>query len=207
MCDLVLLGATVLTIVSKLRVEQSRIVQDHQRQLEHVQKTAEANADQTRKRMEAEIADLQRNISKLEADLSKVKIVHPLYERFWYAQANKNHVQDLQTAHDEYTASKNEQAARLQRTEEKAEEFERRSEAASAKAAKAELSLAENEKGKQTVQSELDDLLMVFGDLEDKVTKYRERLKALGESISDDEEDEDEDGEDEVDWNGSHRFV
>jgi hypothetical protein len=32
--------------------------------------------------MEAEIADLQRNISKLEADLSKVKIVHPLYERF-----------------------------------------------------------------------------------------------------------------------------
>jgi len=82
MCDLVLLGATVLTIVSKLRVEQSRIVQDHQRQLEHVQKTAEANADQTRKRMEAEIADLQRNISKLEADLSKVKIVHPLYERF-----------------------------------------------------------------------------------------------------------------------------
>jgi hypothetical protein len=71
-----------LTIVSKLRVEQSRIVQDHQRQLEHVQKTAEANADRTRKRMEAEIADLQRNISKLEADLSKVKIVHPLYERF-----------------------------------------------------------------------------------------------------------------------------
>lgn len=87
----------------------------------------------------------------------------------------------------------------MQRTEEKAEEFERRSEAASAKVAKAELSLAEKEKGKQAVQSELDDLLMVFGDLEDKVTKYKERLKALGESISDDEEEEDEGGEDQVD--------
>ena len=49
------------------------MLQDHQRQLEHVQKTAEANADRTRKRMEAEIADLQNHVTKLEADLSKVK--------------------------------------------------------------------------------------------------------------------------------------
>ncbi len=93
-----------------------------------------------------------------------------------------------------------EQAARLQRAEEKAIDFERRSAAASAKAAKADSSLAEKEKEKQAVQSELDDLLMVFGDLEDKVTKYKQRLKALGENISDEEEeDEDEDVEDEID--------
>jgi intracellular protein transport protein USO1 len=77
----------------KLRAEQSRIVEDHQRQLEHVQRTSEANiertrkrleaekaelqkiaeadAERTRKRMEAEIADLQRNINKLETDLTK----------------------------------------------------------------------------------------------------------------------------------------
>jgi len=55
-----------------LRFEQKRTVQDHQRQLEHVQETAGANADRIRKRMEAEIADLQRNIGKLEADLAKV---------------------------------------------------------------------------------------------------------------------------------------
>lgn len=36
------------------------------------QKTAEANAEKTRKRMEAEIADLQKNVSKLEADFTKV---------------------------------------------------------------------------------------------------------------------------------------
>jgi phage-related protein len=56
------------------------MVQDHQRQLDHVQKTAETNADRTRKRMEAEIADLQSHISKLEADLSKVEMTKTLYE-------------------------------------------------------------------------------------------------------------------------------
>ena len=79
---------------SKLRADQHRISQDlqrqlehvqksaeanadrasrdHQRQLEHVQKTAEANADRTRKRMEAEVADLQSSLRRLEADLLKV---------------------------------------------------------------------------------------------------------------------------------------
>jgi len=115
-------------------------------------------------------------------------------------QANKNHLQDLQTAHDEYTATKTEQAARLQRAEEKAQEAEERSGTSAEKASNAEIALAEKEKEKAAVQGELDDLLMVFGDLEDKVARYKERLKGLGESISDDEDDDEEDEEeDEVD--------
>jgi len=88
----------------------------------------------------------------------------------------------------------------LQRAEEKVKDFEARSEAANAKAERAAAALLEKETEKQAVQSELDDLLMVFGDLEEKVTKYKERLKARGENISDDEQDEDEeDDEDDVD--------
>jgi intracellular protein transport protein USO1 len=122
-----------------------------------------------------------------------------LYNVIYVTQANKNHVQDLQTADEEYTADKAEQAARLQRAEEKAKDFEKRSETAIAKSRKAEKSLAEKEKEKEAVQGELDDLLMVFSDLEAKVTKYKDKLQALGEVISDDE-DEDEDGEeDDVD--------
>jgi Skp family chaperone for outer membrane proteins len=49
-----------------------RTLQDHQRQLEHVQKNSEASADRTRKRMDAEISDLQSKITKLEYDLEKV---------------------------------------------------------------------------------------------------------------------------------------
>lgn len=45
---------------------------------------------------------------------------------------------------------------------------------------------------------------MVFGDMEDKVKQYRERLKALGETVSDGEDedegdDDDEEGEEEED--------
>jgi intracellular protein transport protein USO1 len=86
----------------------------------------------------------------------------------------------------------------LQRAEENAQESETRSEAAAAKAQKALMSLAEKEEEKKTIQSELDDLLMVFSDLEAKATKYKEKLKALGETISDDEE-EDDDLDDDVD--------
>lgn len=66
-------------------------------------------------------------------------------------------------------------------------------------AAKAAETLAKTEKDKQAVQGELDDLLMVFGDLEDKVTKYKDQVKKLGGSVSDgegDEDDSDEDGSD-----------
>ena len=94
-CVHIFLGVnSLLTLTSKLRAEQSRIIQDHQRQLQHVQetakadiertrkqleaekadiqKTADGNAERTRKRMQAELADLQNTIGKLEADLAKV---------------------------------------------------------------------------------------------------------------------------------------
>jgi hypothetical protein len=58
--------------------------------------------------------------------------------------------------------------------------------------------LVEREQEKQSVQGELDDLLMVFGDLEDKVKQYKRRLQALGENVSDGEEDDDDYGGDDV---------
>jgi intracellular protein transport protein USO1 len=110
-------------------------------------------------------------------------------------QANKNHVQDLQTAHDEYTTTLNEQAARLKLAEEKAKEFEARSDTLNKRVAKAEKSLEEKEVARQTAQSELDDLLMVFGDLEERCEKYKQRLKDLGENVSDAEDGDEEEGD------------
>jgi intracellular protein transport protein USO1 len=48
-------------------------------------------------------------------------------------------------------------------------------------------------------QAELDDLLMVFGDMEEKVTKYKSRLRALGEQVSDTDGDDGDDGDDDDD--------
>ncbi|KAG9243049.1 p115 like vesicle tethering protein [Calycina marina] len=168
--------------VNNLRLQQQQALQDHQRQLDHVQKTADANADRSRKRMEAEIAALQANVNKLEADLSK---------------ANKNHVQDLQIAHEEYTTKTNELLGQLRRAEDKASEFKVRADAAVEKVTKAEQGLADKEAEREKAQGELDDMLMVFGDLEEKCTQYKTQLIALGGNVSDVEEEEEEDGEEE----------
>lgn len=180
------------------------MTEEHQRQLEHVQKSSDANADRSRKRMDAEIVDLQSKISKLDAALTKVHIVAPLSGEppvANFSQANKDHLQDLQTANVEYESNRKEQAAYLQRAEEKARDLEARSDLATQNATKHAASLAEKENEKHAVQGELDDLLMVFGDLEDKVKQYRGRLKKLGETVSDgeDEDDDGDDGEDEDD--------
>ena len=60
-------------------------------------------------------------------------------------------------------------------TANKAREVTERQLSESKEAAKVEVDkqLSELREAKETTQSELDDLLMVFGDLEEKVTKYK----------------------------------
>jgi hypothetical protein len=50
---------------------------------------------------------------------------------------------------------------------------------------------------------------MVFGDLEDKVTKYKNRLKDAGGNVTDEEEEEEgeDDDEDEDDEDGEEKDV
>lgn len=56
-------------------------MQDLQRQLEHIQRNAEADSARVRSRTDAEIADLKARIASLEADLEKVcKPARPLLE-------------------------------------------------------------------------------------------------------------------------------
>lgn len=56
--------------------------------------------------------------------------------------------------------------------------------------------MKKREAEKESAQGELDDLLMVFSDTEEKLNKYKEKLKTLGEAISDDEEGDDDDEDD-----------
>lgn len=79
----------------------------------------------------------------------------------------------------------------MHRAEEKARDFEGTVNATELKVTRAEATLLEREQEKKAVQGELDDLLMVFGDLEDKVKQYKRRLRALGEDVSDGEDEDD----------------
>jgi chromosome segregation ATPase len=83
-------------------------------------------------------------------------------------------------------------------------EFKEATKEETAKAkAEVEKQLSESMEARETTQSELDDLLIVFGDLEEKMTKYKDRLIELGETVSDGEDDDEEEDEDDDDEDAS----
>ncbi|EGC43651.1 conserved hypothetical protein [Histoplasma capsulatum var. duboisii H88] len=157
-------------------------------QLKQTSTEHEKNAAKTRKRHEAEVADLKKTIQNLEASLEK---------------AGKDHIQDLQTAHEEYSLKLSSLEARNQRAEDRAEEASERAAKAeeklkTAKAAleASKIELKEKEEARKAVQGELEDLLIVFSDLEMKRNQDKKRLKDLGEEVSEMEEGDDDDEDD-----------
>ncbi|CAK7229073.1 Vesicle-mediated ER to Golgi transport protein [Sporothrix bragantina] len=192
------------------RMEHQKNRSELQRQMEQAQKAADTEMTRMQRRLEAQMADLRATSSRLEVDLLK---------------ANKSKTQELQAARDGFktqladveavvTDTKNTvkelegrlvaadiQEAELRETLEAAEEDGRKTleklQAAEKSAKDTEDALVQAREEKKSTQTELDDLLMVFADLEEKVADYKARLRKLGEQISDDEDgDEDDDEED-----------
>lgn len=159
------------------QAEQSKrtLMAQHQKAIND----AEARARQAHDRDEAEAEDLKQQLSALQKELSKTE---------------QDHIQDLQTAHDEYTTKSSAMEARLKRAEERAEE-------ASAQAKSLREKMEEEKSGRATVQTELDDLLVVFGDLEAKRSADKAKLKELGEEVSEDEDEGEEEANHEDDTN------
>ncbi|KAG7294255.1 hypothetical protein NEMBOFW57_004325 [Staphylotrichum longicolle] len=204
---------------TKLRARED----ESQRQLDAARKAAEQEAERARRRAEAEKADLKATISRLEVDVMKANKArgdaeHKMAELEAAVKKGEERAREAERAlkarEEEVRREGDERGGggeveRVEREVERAEEKVRRAEEeakglrARVEKVEAEVKLArEGEKKKEEerkgVQGELDDLLEVFGDLEEKVTKYKERLKALGQEVSDGE-DEDDDGEDDED--------
>ncbi|KAI8201219.1 Intracellular protein transport protein USO1 [Colletotrichum sp. SAR 10_66] len=161
--------------------------EEHRKELEHARKTAENDAERVRHRAEADMADLKATISRLEVDLMKAK---------------KTKTQEMQAFRDDSTRKLQEQEDLIKKAESRGKQLESELRETREKAIQREAAVRKAEEDKQATQNELDDLLMVFGDLEDKVAKYKAQLKALGEAVSDGEEeqeDSDEDDEEEDD--------
>ena len=144
-----------------------RIAKDHQVVLLNHQKASEeairslqgetralkeeydASTARVRLRNDEEVADLKSTIHSLETRLEK---------------SSKDHVQDLQTHHDEHSSRLASLEARLKRTEDKASDAESR-------AGLLQKELEDKEDSRKQAQSELDDLFLVLGDLEEKRAK------------------------------------
>ena len=163
------------------RAQQTELSQQHREIVEASDKKAAG----VRQRHDAEVADLKAGVLGLETQLSKVE---------------RNHGLDLQTAHEEYTSKLLALEGRVTRAEEAAHEADDRLERLNAELEEARSSnlgekVEEAESARKDVQTELDDLLIVFADLEAKRSQDKARLKALGEEVSEGETDhEDNEG-------------
>ncbi|KAL9114014.1 MAG: hypothetical protein Q9227_001785 [Pyrenula ochraceoflavens] len=165
---------------------RNELLRQHQEQLNSIdlelkqwKNENDRKAAKTRERYEAEIADLKATNDGLSTQLEK---------------ANKDHIMDLQTAHDEYNSRESTLTARAKRAEEKAEEAEERFRACQSDINALESNKQELEQARKDVQTELDDLLIVFGDLEAKRSKDKKALKALGAEVSEGEDEDDDQG-------------
>ena len=157
--------------IDELQKEHARSMDQAQKQYQSSIQAVEAQLDQVgreadealkkvRERHAAETTDLNGRIAALEANLEK---------------ANKDHIQDLKIADEEFTSQRLALESRMKRAEERSEEAETRANRAEEKLTEAEFTAAkacklsdENEEARKGVQTELDDLLMVLQDLEEK---------------------------------------
>jgi hypothetical protein len=152
-----------LTSMNKLQADQMSRVATLEIRIEQMQSESEASAAKVRERNETETTDLKNTIKKLEDELVKT---------------SRDHVQDLRIADEEYSAKVSSAEGRASRAEEKSSEAASRAKRAEEKlleailrAKNAEDSLKAKEEERRAVQGELDDLLMVFADLEEKRAK------------------------------------
>ncbi|KAF7890922.1 uncharacterized protein EAF01_010731 [Botrytis porri] len=168
----------------------------HDMQTAHDTYTAnKAEQDVLLQRAEEKIKEMEEQASTAQAEVARAKeIMEEMKEQASTAQTKLAKAEEKIKEFKEQASTAQ---SKLAKTEADLQGKETARQAVQNKVAKVEADLQDKETARQAAQSELDDLLMVFGDMEEKVTKYKERLKALGESVSDDEDDDDDEGEEE----------
>ncbi|KAJ5904492.1 hypothetical protein N7504_006875 [Penicillium tannophilum] len=150
--------------------------------------TLESNLVTAQGKHESENADLKKTINSLRSDLD---------------QAKKKSTKKAEAASEGVSSQLSALETRATEAERKAKEAELQAQSAAqalkelqAQLEKAQSEAKEKDEARQASQSELEDLLIVFGDLEAKRNEDKQRLKDLGQEISEDE-DEDDENEDE----------
>ncbi|KKK26675.1 intracellular protein [Aspergillus rambellii] len=173
-----------------------------------------SDATRTKEQHVAEVSDLNRTIQGLQSTINTAKQEH-VSEVTKLESANQTlrsefdtlkeqSTQDIEAVRDDYSS----RCSALESRAEQAEKEVARLEAEVRKSAqafedaqkaleKAKEDAKEKEEARKAAQAELEDLLIVFGDLETKRNEDKKRLKDLGQEVSEDEEGDEEDEEEE----------
>ncbi|KAL1638828.1 Vesicle-mediated ER to Golgi transport protein [Diplodia intermedia] len=153
-----------------------------------------ASLEETVRRKTAQVDELTRKVEQLEkaAEATKTELRDVKAQSQKHENAARSTDFALREAQDQ-----------LKEAQEKVKEAQEKAQDTQQKLKNVQDELAEKEEARASAQGELDDMLMVLSDLEEKRAKDKKRLKELGEEVSDgededeDEEDEEEDEEDE----------
>lgn len=133
-------------------------MQSLEKEMQRAREIADADATRIRTRTDAEIDDLKATIRRLRDELEK---------------SSKEHAQDLHIAHEDYSTKISGLESRLQRAEDKANDAE-------ARATRLQGEVDSKEEARRSAQTELDDMLMVLVDLEEKRSRDKVRRFHLG---------------------------
>ena len=180
---------------ARLRAREEEL----QRQLDGARKAAEQETERARRRGDADKADLKATVSRLEVDVMKANKARGAAEARaaeleGAARKGGERVGELERAlraKEEEVRKAGERVGvmegrltelegEVERAEERAGKAEAEAKGLRARVEKVEKEAKaareaerKKEEERKTVQGELDDLLEVFGDLEEKVTKYK----------------------------------
>ncbi|KAI9368439.1 p115 like vesicle tethering protein [Aspergillus egyptiacus] len=173
--------------IEALKTEAARTKEHHADEISGLKKTnqdLQSKLDTAKRQHEAEVGRLEADKEKLRSELSTVK---------------EQSTQDIEAVRDDYTSKSSASEARAEQAEKEVGRLEgevrktaQALEEAQKALEKAQKDAKKKEEARHAAQSELDDLLIVFGDLEAKRIEDKKRLKDLGQEVSEDEEDEDE---------------
>ncbi|KAL2821286.1 p115 like vesicle tethering protein [Aspergillus cavernicola] len=176
--------------VGNLKLEADRTTEQQAAEVSGLNKTKQdlqSQLDTAKQQHESEIAKLESANETVRSELNTMK---------------EQSTQDIEAVREDYSSKCSALETRAEQAEREVERLEadsRKTAQALEEAQKAQEKAQKETKGKeearQAAQAELEDLLIVFGDLETKRNEDKKRLKELGQEVSEDEDDEEEEDE------------
>ncbi|KAI5283472.1 hypothetical protein KEM54_002107 [Ascosphaera aggregata] len=203
--------------IEKLQGDHDRQAVEMQKQHEAEVARYQKEAQQAHEQYQTELSNLKHELKNLEhdrdqklvdarsnhfAEVAELRKIQNDLNRKWSAAESRAEAAETKVLdnekklQDEFESKVKAADNRAQAAETKALEMEKKVKELEMKLQKADdirkarEEKQKSEKGCEEVQSELDDLLVVFADLEEKRKADKKKLRELGQETSDDEDDE-----------------
>ncbi|OGM48597.1 putative intracellular protein transport protein (UsoA) [Aspergillus bombycis] len=166
------------------------------KELEKIKSEAKKTEDTTRKSSKSTKSEAEGLRKELEKAKSEVK------DKEAARKSTQTEIAKLQKELEKVKLEAKDQAEEARKAKENesaAQKFAQEIDELQKELEKMKSEAKDKEEARKSAQSELEDLLIVFGDLEAKRNEDKKRLKDLGQEVSEAEEDDDDDEEEDED--------